>query len=64
MKNAMAQDETIKGAKAIWYGDEAVYTGESEFLHGATCYAIELIEGHLKGEIRWTYKAPSHFEVA
>ena len=39
-------------------GDLAKYTGNTITLHGALFYEIELIEGHLKGQIKVTQRAP------
>lgn len=46
------------GEKTIWHGDEAEYTGKSQFLHGARCYELLLLEGHRKDELVWTYQPP------
>lgn len=42
-----------------WKGDLAKYTGKSMMLHGALFYEFELLEGHLKGQLRVTQRAPS-----
>jgi hypothetical protein len=39
-------------------GDLAEYNGKSQLLHGAMCYEVVMIEGHLAGQIRHTYNAP------
>jgi hypothetical protein len=39
-------------------GDKAIYTGRSEILYGDTCYEVKIIEGHRKGDIAHTYRAP------
>lgn len=42
-----------------FHGDAAEYTGKQEMLYGKLAYEIRMIEGHLKGKAKWTYKAPS-----
>ena len=39
-------------------GDKAVYTGKSEIVYGKRLFEIKMVEGHLKGEIKSTYKCP------
>lgn len=39
-------------------GDKAKYTGKSEMLHGALCYEVIMIEGHMTGQIKHTYREP------
>lgn len=39
-------------------GDKAQYTGHSEMIYGELCYEVILLEGHLKGQKKWTYRAP------
>ncbi len=34
-------------------GDRAEPTGESQIFYGELFYAVKLLEGHLKGQIRW-----------
>lgn len=41
-----------------FYGDRARYTGNSQRKHGGLFYEILILEGHLKGELRWTSRAP------
>lgn len=41
-----------------WKGDKARYTGKQEDQHGATFYELEMLEGHLKGEFKWTQREP------
>jgi len=42
----------------IFRGDEAVYTGETQILHGGLFYAARLTEGHRFGQVIWTQTAP------
>jgi len=42
-----------------WKGDLAQYTGKSMTLHGGLFYEFVLLDGHLKGEIKVTMRAPS-----
>jgi hypothetical protein len=39
-------------------GDMAQYTGKTQFLYGETCYEVVMIEGHMKGEFKWTFRKP------
>ena len=39
-------------------GDRARYTGKAEFIHGQWAYAVEVLEGHQKGSVLWTYRKP------
>jgi hypothetical protein len=39
-------------------GDLAKYTGNTMKLHGGLFYEIELLEGHMKGELKVTQRAP------
>jgi len=39
-------------------GDLAKYTGKTETIHGGLFYEIELLEGHLKGQTKWTQREP------
>lgn len=41
-----------------WHGDLARYTGKTMMLHGGLFYEIELLEGHMKGELKVTQRAP------
>lgn len=41
-----------------WKGDLAEYTRKSETIHGGIFYEILLLEGHLKGQYKWTCRAP------
>jgi hypothetical protein len=41
-----------------WKGDKAVYTGNVLQLHGGTFYEIQMVEGHLKGQLEVTKHAP------
>lgn len=41
-----------------WHGDLAEYTGNTEKMHGGLFYEIRLIEGHLKGQAKWTMREP------
>lgn len=43
----------------FWKGDLAEYTGNKEFLHGAWFYEIVILEGHLKGQTKWTLREPT-----
>lgn len=40
-------------------GDLARYTGKTETIHGGLFYEIELLEGHLKGQLKVTQRATS-----
>jgi hypothetical protein len=39
-------------------GDLAQYTGKKEVIYGGVFYEILIFEGHLKGELKLTSKAP------
>lgn len=39
-------------------GDLARYTGKTMILHGGLFYEIELLEGHMKGQLKVTQRAP------
>lgn len=39
-----------------WKGDLAYYTGKKEYIHGGLFYEVKLLEGHLKGQSKWTQK--------
>ena len=57
----MASNNQTNGSEKMttyWKGDLAKYTGNSQELHGETCYELELLEGHRKGDNVWTYRAP------
>lgn len=41
-----------------WYGDLAEYTGITKLVDKTVFYEIKLLEGHLKGQTKWTYRAP------
>ena len=41
-----------------WYGDLARYTGEAIAVHGGIFYEVELLEGHMKGQRKYTQAAP------
>ncbi len=41
-----------------WKGDLAKYTGKTFNLHSGLFYEVELMEGHLKGELKVTQRAP------
>lgn len=41
-----------------WHGDRASYTGRTEELHGAVFHEIKMMEGHLKGILKLTQRAP------
>jgi hypothetical protein len=53
----MANTNTA-AATTYWKGFEAVYTGHSQQLHGATFYELRLTEGYRKGETVVTQQAP------
>lgn len=40
-------------------GDLAKYTGKTLTIHGGLFYEIELLEGHLKGQMKVTQRAPA-----
>ena len=41
-------------------GDLAKYTDNTyTTIHGDLFYEIELLEGHLKGQTKWTQRAPA-----
>jgi hypothetical protein len=45
--------------QTLYYkGDLARYTGSTVVLHGGLFYEIELLEGHMKGQIVVTQRAP------
>ena len=46
-------------ATTYFHGDEAEYTGKTEFYAGATFYEIVMTEGHRKGETLVTAKPPN-----
>jgi len=39
-------------------GDLAKYTGKTFTIHGGLFYEIEILEGHLKGELKVTQRSP------
>jgi hypothetical protein len=41
-----------------FYGDLARYTGKTMTIHGGMFYEIEILEGHLKGQLKVTQRAP------
>ncbi len=41
-----------------WKGDLAAYTGKRETIHGAPMFELILLEGHRKGDLIWTSRAP------
>lgn len=41
-----------------FHGDLAKYTGKTMALHGGLFYEIEMLEGHMKGQIKVTQRAP------
>jgi hypothetical protein len=45
--------------ETYWKGNKAKYTGNSEVIHNGLFYELELLEGHLKGQKKWTQKQPS-----
>lgn len=45
-------------ATLYYRGDLARYTGKTMSLHGGLFYEIELLEGHLKGSLKVTMRAP------
>jgi hypothetical protein len=45
-------------AAVYFHGDAAEYTGKAEMLYGKMFYEIKMIEGHLRGELRWSPTAP------
>ena len=44
-------------------GDRAVYTGKTMTLHGGLFFEIKIVEGHLKGQIKVTQRAPNSLKV-
>lgn len=63
-QNEMFGQQALKGAngagkETYWKGDKAVYTGNKKEIAGGLFYELKLTEGHLKGETKWTQKAPS-----
>jgi hypothetical protein len=58
--------KTATNSNAIciyWYGDLARYTGESRAIHGGMFFEVELMEGHMKGQKKWTQRNPSSGEA-
>ena len=41
-----------------WHGDRAEYTGKTQEMHGGLFHEIQMMEGHLKGQSKWTQQAP------
>jgi hypothetical protein len=41
-----------------FHGDKAEYTGRIQVLYGKVCYEVRVVEGHLKGQFKWTYVEP------
>ncbi|MFX1767940.1 hypothetical protein PWP93_36330 [Paraburkholderia sp. A1RI-2L] len=41
-----------------WHGDLARYTGKTLTIHGGLFFEIELLEGHMKGQLKVTQRAP------
>lgn len=41
-----------------WKGDKAEYTGKTDCISGGLFYEIRLVEGHLKGQTKWTQREP------
>lgn len=40
-------------------GEEVEYTGQSQMLHGATCYEVRVVgDSPRLGAVRWTYNPP------
>ena len=60
MKNDDTNTKGTTMTKATGYfkGDKMEYTGKTEMLYGETAYEAALVEGHRKGEVIWTYRAP------
>jgi hypothetical protein len=46
-------------AHTYFRGDKAIYTGKTLVLHGGLFYEIKLVEGHMKGQLKVTQRAPS-----
>jgi hypothetical protein len=46
-------------AHTYFRGDKAIYTGKTIVLHGGLFYEIKLVEGHMKGQLKVTQRAPS-----
>lgn len=44
-------------------GDLAEYTGKSQVIYGAVFFEILMLEGHLKGQIKATVRAPKNAGV-
>lgn len=42
-----------------FHGDLARYTGKTQIIHGGLFFEIEILEGHLKGQIKVTQRAPA-----
>jgi hypothetical protein len=47
------------GYTTTWKGDAAKHTGKSEMIHGGLFHEIELLEGHMKGQKKWTQTGPA-----
>lgn len=47
-----------------WKGDEAKWTGNTKQIGGATFYELEITEGRLTGESRWTNEPPPSLQSA
>lgn len=43
----------------IYYkGDLARYTGKTKVMHGGTFYEVEMLNGHMRGALKVTVRAP------
>lgn len=58
-KARAARKPRTNPAFTYWHGDKAEYTGKSERMHGGLFYEVRLLEGHLKGQTKWTQRAPT-----
>jgi hypothetical protein len=45
------------GTTTFIRGDAARHTGRSEMMHGGMFHEVEMLEGHMKGEKKWTQTA-------
>jgi hypothetical protein len=49
-----------KGTTVFINGDAARHTGRTENMHGGHFHEIEMLEGHQKGEMKWTAHPPKY----
>lgn len=48
----------------FWKGDKAEYTGKAEYHYGSKWFEIRMLEGHLKGVLRFVSEAQHEHDTA